>query len=147
MSFVGGTLKLKGGVPLQGAVKKKKKKSSPGPEGTAKTLAAADNAGQAAAPKDDLKEIIKGKELQPRGETEDRRTEAEKRFEQHQIKLEADRLKKLAGKSHRDRIKEFNEQLANLSVGSPLDQGTRPVVWAQPLCGCWAGTPAVGTKC
>jgi hypothetical protein len=33
-----------------------------------------------------------------------------------QIKLEQDRLKKLASKSHRDRINEFNTYLSNLSV-------------------------------
>lgn len=33
-----------------------------------------------------------------------------------QIQLEQERLKKLASKSHRDRIRDFNDQLAQLSV-------------------------------
>lgn len=38
----------------------------------------------------------------------DRRTEAEKKAEAHFLKYEAERAKKSASKSHRERIKELN---------------------------------------
>ncbi|KAH6558799.1 hypothetical protein KP509_1Z045100 [Ceratopteris richardii] len=46
---------------------------------------------------------------------EDHRTPAEKRYHEQRQKLEAARLAKLASKSHRERIEEFNQYLANLS--------------------------------
>lgn len=127
MSFVGGKLKLKGGETLKpaGGVKKKKKKSSPGPgdeTGASTALARVDskddpesNAKKEAEDKEDLKKVLHGYELKSPSENEDRRTEAEKRFEQRQMQLEQDRLKKLASKSHRDRVKDFNDYLSNLS--------------------------------
>lgn len=42
-------------------------------------------------------------------------TPAEKRFLQQTAKLELQRLAKMASKSHRDRVQEFNQYLANLS--------------------------------
>ncbi|KAI9097633.1 hypothetical protein K1719_025404 [Acacia pycnantha] len=42
-------------------------------------------------------------------------TPAERRFLQQTEKLELQRLTKMASKSHRDRIQEFNQYLANLS--------------------------------
>lgn len=117
MSFVGGKLKLKGGetLKLAGAVTKKKKKKdaeraeSPGKDGEG-------SSGKEVARSEDVKKLLHGYELEEKDENEDRRTEAEKRFAARQIKLEEDRLKKLAAKSHRDRVKDFNDYLANLSV-------------------------------
>ncbi|KAJ9512741.1 hypothetical protein QJQ45_019050 [Haematococcus lacustris] len=124
MSFASGPLKLKGGVTLTGAVKKKKKKAPEGAE-AAKAIVAADGSPGAAGTSSstpenaskqlDVKKIIHGEAVPERSEAEDRRTEAEKRFEARQIQLEAERLKKLAGKSHRDRVKDFNDYLAKLS--------------------------------
>ena len=45
----------------------------------------------------------------------DRRTEAEKKAEAHYLKYEEQRAKKAASKSHRERIKDLNEKLANLT--------------------------------
>lgn len=45
----------------------------------------------------------------------DHLTPAEKRFIQQTQKLELQRLAKMARKSHRDRVQEFNQYLANLS--------------------------------
>lgn len=45
----------------------------------------------------------------------DTRTEAEKRFEAHAEKYEMQRVKKLASKSHREKIKELNEKLATMT--------------------------------
>lgn len=109
-------MKLKGGSPLQGIVKKKKKKSDA--SGSAVALARSDSTTEEQAKADadkDIKTITRGYELKQLSEQDDRRTEAEKRFEAKQIQLEKDRLKKLAGKSHRDRVKDFNDKLANLS--------------------------------
>ncbi|KAI3435380.1 uncharacterized protein J3R85_006108 [Psidium guajava] len=46
---------------------------------------------------------------------EDRLTSAERRFLQQTEKMELERLAKMASKSHRDRVQEFNQYLANLS--------------------------------
>jgi transcription initiation factor IIE alpha subunit len=48
-------------------------------------------------------------------EATDRRTPAERKFDDIQAKREAERVAKLASKSHRDRVNEFNAYLANLS--------------------------------
>lgn len=45
----------------------------------------------------------------------DHLTPAERRFLHQTQKLELQRLAKMASKSHRDRIHEFNQYLANLS--------------------------------
>ncbi|PKI57353.1 hypothetical protein CRG98_022198 [Punica granatum] len=45
----------------------------------------------------------------------DRLTPAERRFLQQREKIELERLARMANKSHRDRIQEFNQYLANLS--------------------------------
>ncbi|GMN39798.1 hypothetical protein TIFTF001_009017 [Ficus carica] len=42
-------------------------------------------------------------------------TPAERRYLQQWVKLDRQRLAKMASKSHRDRIQEFNQYLANLS--------------------------------
>ncbi|KAJ0986777.1 hypothetical protein J5N97_005133 [Dioscorea zingiberensis] len=46
---------------------------------------------------------------------DDHLTPAERRYMEHWQKLELRRLAKMANKSHRDRIQEFNRYLANLS--------------------------------
>ncbi|XP_057827340.1 uncharacterized protein LOC131038805 [Cryptomeria japonica] len=46
---------------------------------------------------------------------EDHRTPAEKRYDEQRDKLDVRRLARLANKSHRDRIEDFNQYLANLS--------------------------------
>lgn len=111
MSFVGGKLKLKGGTDLLG-VKKKKKKKQPteivaAEADGAKEIAAEDAAAKEAAPP---AEGVSGSAA-----AEDRRTEAEKRFEAHLAKFEEARLKKAAAKSHRERVKEMNEKLSTLT--------------------------------
>lgn len=114
---VGGKLKLKGGeaLPKPGGVKKRKKK--PAAEGKELALAAVEdakaaggdaNGEEAAAPK----RTAEGVFLEP-NPAEDRRTEAEKKLEAHFEKYEKERAKKEAAKSHREKIKELNEKLAN----------------------------------
>ncbi|KAK9810731.1 hypothetical protein WJX73_003603 [Symbiochloris irregularis] len=56
-----------------------------------------------------------GVHLEPLPEDADRRTAAEKRFDERAAQQEAGRIKKLAAKSHRERVAQFNDYLANLS--------------------------------
>lgn len=59
---------------------------------------------------------------------EDRRTEAEKRAEAHAARHEEARIRKMAAKSHRERVAELNEKLATLteaSVGVGCQPGLR----------------------
>lgn len=126
-TFVGGKLKLKGGLDpsqLKGGVKKKKKssKGKEAAEGTELALVPADGGkggdqqqqadpshppGVVAVTKD-------GMVLDPNAVV-DKRTEAEKKAEAHFLKYEEARASKAALKSHRDRIKELNEKLSNLT--------------------------------
>lgn len=46
---------------------------------------------------------------------DDHLTPAERRYLEQTERLESQRLAKMAAKSHRDRIQEFNQYLANLS--------------------------------
>lgn len=46
---------------------------------------------------------------------EDHRTAAEKRYHEQRLRLQARQLAKSSSKSHRDRIEDFNQYLANLS--------------------------------
>ncbi|KAF8167634.1 hypothetical protein B0H34DRAFT_854542 [Crassisporium funariophilum] len=112
----GGSLKLKGGVAEGGIVKKKKKKSK------AKSEASTKN-----------QELEKVKELLFQEEDVDRtpsgsgrnspsvsggpsrKTEAEKRFEEVQKRRLGQRVAKLANKTHKDRVSEFNSHLESLS--------------------------------
>ncbi|XP_056174847.1 uncharacterized protein LOC115671386 isoform X3 [Syzygium oleosum] len=115
-NVVAGRLKLKGkplDVKLQGGAcgsgmiskkaKNKKKRLSVG-----KTSLSADNAerindeGQ-----DDGRRLTSA--------YDDRLTPEERRFLQQTEKIELERLAKNASKSHRDRVQEFNQYLANLS--------------------------------
>jgi hypothetical protein len=61
-----------------------------------------------------VKATREGAVLDPSAVT-DRRTEAEKKADEHFLKSEEMRARKAAAKSHRERIKELNEKLANLT--------------------------------
>ncbi|KJA25893.1 hypothetical protein HYPSUDRAFT_64616 [Hypholoma sublateritium FD-334 SS-4] len=112
----GGSLKLKGGVAEGGIVKKKKKKSKVKSE--------------AATKEEDLERI---KDLISQHDSKDaiasgsgrnspalagssvRKTEAERRFEEVQKRRLEQRIAKLAHKTHKDRVSEFNAHLESLS--------------------------------
>ncbi|KAI9444851.1 DUF1754-domain-containing protein [Lactarius indigo] len=93
----GGSLKLKG-VAEGGVVKKKKK------------------------PKSD--QTAKGA-IQDEEHSDDKKTAAEKRFQEVQRKRLADKVKKLAGKTHKDRVHEFNSKLEALSEHHDIPKMTR----------------------
>ncbi|CAN1185133.1 Protein FAM32A-like [Linum perenne] len=108
-NVVGGKLRLKGKplVVRDGAISKKKKKHklydsfSPGRRST----------GDASADEEDV--MKKGGESG--SNYEEHLTAAERRYLKHLEKLDSQRMAKMASKSHRDRIHEFNHYLANLT--------------------------------
>lgn len=102
-SFLGGSLKLKGGP--SGIAKKKKKKTLKS-EGK---IAPAQ--GEAA-----VTETESSQHVSPdKADNVDKRTAAEKRHDEWLAKHQRDTLKKAAAKSYRERIQEYNEHLSTLS--------------------------------
>ncbi|EMD41911.1 hypothetical protein CERSUDRAFT_110468 [Gelatoporia subvermispora B] len=116
----GGSLKLKGGVAEGGIVKKKKKSKSKEKE---KGKATED---ERAKEPEKLVQEAKDEErrtVSPSGSSRvsssnvngDKKTPAERRFEETQRKRLAEKVAKLAHKSHKDRVHEFNSKLEALS--------------------------------
>lgn len=62
-----------------------------------------------------LQETREGYILEGQPDTTDRRTAAEKRYDEKMAKRERERVAKAASKSHRERVNEFNTYLQNLS--------------------------------
>ena len=67
------------------------------------------------APIAQVVETPEGYILPPRLQGEDRRTDAEKRYAEKMEKREVENLRKMAQRSHRDRITQFNEHLGQLT--------------------------------
>ncbi|KDD72852.1 hypothetical protein H632_c2812p0 [Helicosporidium sp. ATCC 50920] len=108
MSFVGGALKLKGGAaPKPGQKKRKQKKAQ------AETQALLEQGTTAGSEADGSLQTASGSKPPPA--PADRRTAAERRADEHRKKREGERVAKAASKSHRERIAEMNEKLANLT--------------------------------
>ncbi|KAJ7925963.1 DUF1754-domain-containing protein [Mycena leptocephala] len=109
----GGSLKLKG-VAEGGIVKKKKKKSkqkeSELERERVKELRLRE---EAAASKSSLPGS--GSNSPAPSGSSDRKTDAERRFEEVQRRRLAERVAKLANKTHKDRVSEFNAHLESLS--------------------------------
>ncbi|KAH8835491.1 hypothetical protein DL96DRAFT_1574460 [Flagelloscypha sp. PMI_526] len=111
----GGSLKLKSKTVADGGVVKKKKKKSkkqdnvrgsPDRQLVKDLLFAEDTASGSPS----------GGRGSPAGSSPaDRKTDAERRFEETQRKRLAQKVAKLAGKSHKDRVSEFNNHLESLS--------------------------------
>ncbi len=127
-NVVGGKLQLKGkALDVKGGLKKKKRKreshqqqlmllKAAGKEGNKDaegashgTLEEESGEGVAAAEEEEQE---RERQLVAR---EDHRTPAEKKYHEQKEKLELRRLAKVASKSHRQRVEEFNQYLANLS--------------------------------
>ena len=62
-----------------------------------------------------LQETREGYILEGQPDDTDRRTAAEKRYDEMMLKREKERVAKAASKSHRERVNEFNAYLQNLS--------------------------------
>ena len=60
-------------------------------------------------------EALEGQPVQQDLEQTDRRTAAERKYDDIQAKRAAEKTKKMALKSHRERVAEFNAHLASLS--------------------------------
>ena len=58
---------------------------------------------------------LEGQPVQDQTEQTDRRTAAERKYDDIQAKRAAEKTKKMALKSHRERVAEFNAHLASLS--------------------------------
>ncbi|KAJ3829820.1 hypothetical protein EV361DRAFT_876453 [Lentinula raphanica] len=113
-----GSLKLKGTVHDGGIVKKKKKKS----KGSNST-----SSSEKARERERVKELLlqddvdvstpggSGRNSPAAGSSKSSKTEAERRFEEVQKQRLAQRVAKLANKTHKDRVNEFNSHLESLS--------------------------------
>ncbi|TKY64699.1 FAM32A protein [Spatholobus suberectus] len=120
-NVVGGKLKLKGkALDVAGGVKKKKKKSKRNQDQILQVaeeeISAGGSTEQAKDPNDqainDVSEVSgKGKAAH----YDDHLTPAERRYIEQREQLDVHRLAKIANKSHRDRIQDFNQYLANMS--------------------------------
>ncbi|KAJ7492444.1 hypothetical protein FB451DRAFT_1218325 [Mycena latifolia] len=110
----GGSLKLKG-VAEGGIVKKKKKKSKQKQESEQERERTKDLLFREEA--EALKNSLPGSGSNspaPSGSS-DRKTDAERRFEEVQRRRLTERVAKLANKTHKDRVSEFNAHLESLS--------------------------------
>ncbi|KAH7930424.1 DUF1754-domain-containing protein [Leucogyrophana mollusca] len=119
----GGSLKLKGGVSDGGIVKKKKKSKSK--TSTSKSKVDSD--------RDRVKELLFAEDVDIDGHSpsasgsgrnspaasgsngNDRKTDAERRFEEVQRRRLADKVARMAHKTHKDRVAELNSKLESLS--------------------------------
>ncbi|OJA19544.1 carbomoyl phosphate synthetase large subunit [Rhizopogon vesiculosus] len=116
----GGSLKLKGGVAEGGIVKRKKKSKS-------KSNPQSDSGKD--RERERVKELLFKEEAElvngsPSGSNRDspalsgnndRKTDAERRFEEAQRRRLADKVARLARKTHKDRVNELNARLESLS--------------------------------
>ncbi|EPQ60417.1 DUF1754-domain-containing protein [Gloeophyllum trabeum ATCC 11539] len=113
----GGSLKLKGGVAEGGVVKKKKKSS--------KSKSKVDQERELERLREARlkEEVVKSsspaagssRNSPAIGGSSDRKTEAERRFEETQKRRMAEKVARLANKTHKDRVSEFNSKLEALS--------------------------------
>jgi pyruvate/2-oxoglutarate dehydrogenase complex dihydrolipoamide acyltransferase (E2) component len=126
-NVVGGKLQLKGkALDVKGGLKKKKRKreshqqqlmllKAAGKEGNKD----AEGASHGTLEEESREGVAAEEEEQEResqlAAREDHRTPAEKKYHEQKEKLELRRLAKVASKSHRQRVEEFNQYLANLS--------------------------------
>ncbi|KAL3695495.1 hypothetical protein R1sor_009571 [Riccia sorocarpa] len=132
---VGGKLKLKGKAldVKAGSLKKKKKQSKESFEEVLlqlKEKGEAEQGSDAEGNKDEGEQGEGGSERQL-ASYEDHRTPAEKKYDEQRILLETRRLAKVASKSHRQKIEEFNQYLANLSAN--LSNLTCQLIQVRPL--------------
>ncbi|KAE8811948.1 protein FAM32A-like [Hordeum vulgare] len=119
-NVVGGKLKLKG-KPLdvkEGGVKKKNKKKHRREESSQGEHGEPREGGSSELPGDPDNEFSEAHKLGDEGNAQadyDHLTPAERRYIEQKQKIDVHKLAKVADKSHRDRIQDFNQYLANLS--------------------------------
>ncbi|CAL1695006.1 unnamed protein product [Somion occarium] len=114
----GGSLKLKGGVVDGGIVKKKKKSKSKSIEKDVDAEAQRLKELEAIMREEEAKAVSSSgsSRASPAAtSSSDKKTAAERRFEETQRKRLAAKVAKLATKTHKDRVNEFNTKLELLS--------------------------------
>ncbi|CAO2040848.1 unnamed protein product, partial [Urochloa humidicola] len=120
-NVVGGRLKLKGKAldVKEGGVKKKKKKKQHREESSQIGHDELHEGGSSELPTDPNNELTEADKM---GEEEgnphpdyDHLTPAERRYMEQKQRIDMQKMAKVANKSHRDRIQDFNQYLANLS--------------------------------
>ncbi|KAI4355910.1 hypothetical protein L6164_004637 [Bauhinia variegata] len=120
-NVVGGKLKLKGkalDVKAGGVKKKKKNKRRQDliSQVTENEISAGGSTEQAKElDEQDINDVEKVSGEGKAAHYDDHLTPAERRYIEQREELDVNRLAKLANKSHRDRIQDFNQYLANLS--------------------------------
>ncbi|KAG5387060.1 hypothetical protein IGI04_038530 [Brassica rapa subsp. trilocularis] len=124
-NVIGGKLKLKGKAldVKAGGVKKKKKKQKKHEEQALKIteheLIEGENAETLGKLMEEEEEEGRSEKedgkVQPDDEDDDLLTPAERRYIEQKQKLDVQKLAKEANKSHRNRIEDFNQYLANMS--------------------------------
>ncbi|KAL6216885.1 PREDICTED: protein FAM32A-like [Fragaria vesca subsp. vesca] len=106
-NVVTGKLKLKGkALDVKGGIKKKKKHYK---------RYEYDQSIQVSTGGDAIDQFENVDDDNGKGGVFDHMTPAERRYMEQAERLQAQRLAKMAKKSHRDRVQEFNQYLANLS--------------------------------
>ncbi|KAJ0428158.1 hypothetical protein HanHA300_Chr17g0643031 [Helianthus annuus] len=115
-NVVGGKLKLKGkalDVKAGGSKKKKKKKTRSLSDQAIQTI---ENEISEGAGTVDEEELNDGSSSKAKGGAHvDSLTPAEKRYMEQRQKIDMQKMAKTSNKSHRDRLSEFNQYLANMS--------------------------------
>uniref|UniRef100_A0A8H7Y533 DUF1754-domain-containing protein n=1 Tax=Psilocybe cubensis TaxID=181762 RepID=A0A8H7Y533_PSICU len=112
----GGSLKLKGGVAEGGIVKKKKKKSKTKSDTALKDKESSSVQDLVSLATDGNNASTgSGRNSPALTSSSSRKTEAERRFEEVQKRRLEQRISKLAHKTHKDRVNEFNAHLESLS--------------------------------
>ncbi|EES04349.1 hypothetical protein BDA96_04G010200 [Sorghum bicolor] len=120
-NVVGGRLKLKGKAldVKEGGVKKKKKKKHQLEESSQIEHDELQKGRNSDLPTDPNNELVEADKM---GDEEgnphpdyDHLTPAERRYMEQKQKIDMHKMAKVANKSHRDRIQDFNQYLANLS--------------------------------
>ncbi|KAJ6821716.1 protein FAM32A-like [Iris pallida] len=124
-NVVGGKLKLKGkALNVAGGVKKKKKhKHHHHDDNSQIRRDELQEGGSSELPTDPTKEITNADKVEDEDHPSldgdqldgDQMTPAERRYIEQRERIDMRRLAKTANKSHRDRIEDFNQYLANLS--------------------------------
>ncbi|KAI0095097.1 hypothetical protein BDY19DRAFT_916275 [Irpex rosettiformis] len=119
----GGSLKLKGGV-VEGGIVKKKKKSKAKSKDKDKDKDKDKEAAAESSRSQEMEKLLEEEERKSGSPgpssskpviTSERKTTAEKRFEEVQKKRLAGKVARMATKTHKDRVNEFNNKLEALS--------------------------------
>ncbi|KAL3818408.1 hypothetical protein ACJIZ3_004313 [Penstemon smallii] len=112
-NVVAGKLRLKGrALDVRGRIIRKKKKPKRGYDQLSRALG---NDQQTDLSLTELSNYDSNVHSEREDTQNERLTQAERRYLEQWQKIELQRLAKVAKKSHRDRVQEFNQYLANLS--------------------------------